>query len=279
MRGPTIALIPTRELLPSWVEKSFLRRGAYETVAVWQSPPALYWDLRARRCDRELPHAVHLQGTWAFATLATHPVFRTAAVLAAREEDVLLPPRPAHSARRADAPMIEMLLGATELVRTMVQPKLRAPETVRVLTFLEPELQTRLLEAGLDACGAERVLAAATRGESLAFPELGLVYLGQPRLALGLQALLRVLVEPPETSLHGTHGANAANGASREARFARVACGEALAFFASGVIAGQRLWPEDDAPSDALALRVITGLERIERALEGRSKATLVPQG
>ncbi|MBK9383809.1 MAG: hypothetical protein IPN34_03150 [Planctomycetes bacterium] len=149
LRGPVVALIPEALMRPSWIERSFVRRGAYETVAVWQSPTELYWRLRAEHSSEELPHAVHLQSTWAFATMATHPVFRAAARGARAEDDVLLPPRPAHSARRADAPMIEMLLGAAELVRTMVQPELPTPESVRVVTFLEPELEARLLACGL----------------------------------------------------------------------------------------------------------------------------------
>ncbi|MBL8896134.1 MAG: hypothetical protein JNM84_00830 [Planctomycetes bacterium] len=273
LRGPVIALIPEQRMRPSWIERNFVRRGAYETVAVWQSPPALYWNLRAEQPGAELPHAVHLQSTWAFATLATHPVFRAAARCARAEDDVLLPPRPAHSARRADAPMIEMLLGAAELVRTMVQPELPAPETIRVVTFLEPELETRLLSCGLSYESTQAVLSAAERGECLAFPEHALVYLGQPRLALGLQALIRVLVQPQ----NGADPATAVG--AREARYARIARGEALAFFSSGLIAGKRLWPEEESPADPLAPRMLSGLDRIEHALEGRTRASLVPTG
>lgn len=273
LRGPVLALLPDDLLRPEWIERSFVRRSAYEVVAVWQSPPELYWKLRERHPEGELPQAVHLQSTWAFATLATHPVFRAAARAAAEEEDVLLPPRPAHSARRADAPMIEMLLGAAELVRTMVQPALPSPESVRVVSFLEPALETRLRELGLDEETVEATVEGAARGECRAFPEHGLVYLGQPRLALGLQAFVRVLVEPRRAVEPAT-----AVGA-REARYARIARGEALAFFASGLIAGKRLWPEDEEPGDPLAPRVLAGLDRLERALERSARGSLVPPG
>ncbi|MBK9383808.1 MAG: hypothetical protein IPN34_03145 [Planctomycetes bacterium] len=100
-----------------------------------------------------------------------------------------------------------------------------------------------------------------------------MVYLGQPRVALGLQALIRVLVEPRNAAQPAT-----AVGA-REARFARAARGEALAFFSSGLIAGKRLWPEEESPEDPLAPRVLAGLDRLERVLEGRTRSSLVPPG
>jgi hypothetical protein len=172
-----------------------------------------------------------------------------------------------------DAPMIEMLLGAGDLVRTMVHPSLRSPETVLVTTFLEPALETRLVEAGLDLAQVEHVMQAAARGECIALPEHNLVHLGQPRLAPALEALVRVLVEPSPTATP-TNKTQA-----REMRYARTTRAEALAFFASGLIAGKRLWPEEEEPSDPLASRVMNGLDRLEHSLESLSKATLVPRG
>lgn len=252
-RRAIVGLLPTALLRPDHVQRHLLHAQTLETRVVYQSPPSLHWNWHERGLD--VSTTCHLLGSWAFATMATHPIFHAAAIIATRTDDVLLPPCPAHSPRRADAPMVELLLGAAELLKDSVFPNLRAPETAQILTFLDQDLEAKLSVKGLPKRELEPILDRIAHGECVALPERNLVVIGAPLLGPAVEALYRVLVDG-----HTRPGGNGPYG------LVTSTVSWALAFFGSSLVAGRRDWPEsEDCDFDPVFEHL---LERMEQAIE-----------